>query len=157
MRQETWDRRSETGHMIQETEDVRQETRDKKQVHWERSYGRDRRLIQLTWDKRQVRGDVRQRRLKLIYHHLPFTSPPPPASDMKFWGQWNRGLLGPARYFTSWQDIVRLSKIVVDENFFQYTAQGSNLLMARIFLPKIWRGSVKIKWRGAANVIARKF
>ena len=43
-----------------------------------------------------------------------------------------------------------LSKKVINI-FLKYTASWGNFLMALIFFLKMWKGSVKIKWRGAAK------
>ena len=45
------------------------------------------------------------------------------------------------------QETGTFSKQVMGENVLKNTSKWQNFLMARIFVPKLWRGGVTIKWR----------
>ena len=54
------------------------------------------------------------------------------------------------------QDIGTRCNIVLGEKFLKIRLSCLIFLMARIFSPNMWRGSAKIKWRGAAKNFAPK-
>ena len=127
MRQETWDRKRETGDVRQETWDKRRESED---------------VSQDTWDRRRETGDItgdRRHDTRAWYKRLRDRR-----HDTRAWYKRLRD-----------RRQVHLVTKCYGRDFLRNTAQLRNFWMARIVFPKMWRGGAKIKWRGAAVALMR--